>query len=399
MTERDGPKRPSFGVGLGATLAVLAVLMPGCDAGPAVTAAPEVEPKTAPDDEAAPPSVPYKVEIQGIEDRALRELLQEVSETRRLIDRPPPSLTRLRRRAEDDRARLQRALRSRGYYGATIDLAIDAAAKPVHIVFQVDPGPQYRLRDVAIEVTPPEADLPLPSLDRNSGSRPGSRLSHRPSSDAETALVERARARGYALAEAGERRAVVDHDADAMDLTLHLVAGSLVRFGAINVVGLTRGRPGFVERRLPWRQGELITVGELGRRTAGVAGNRAVLHDPNPIGDHAGRQGRLPVTVAVSESKHRSIEVGGRYRTDEGPGGNVAWEHRNFFGRGERVRLELDASPIAGFLIGSFRKPDVLDTRSGPADRRPSWRSRIRTPMTADRQPPGLASSGAFAKA
>ena len=70
-------------------------------------------------------------------------------------------------------------------------------------------------------------------------------------------------------------------------------------------------------------------------------------------------QGRLPVTVTVTESKHRSIEVGGRYRTDEGPGGNVAWEHRNFFGRGERVRLELDASPIAGFLIGSFRKPDV----------------------------------------
>ena len=359
MTERDGPKRPSFGVGLGATLAVLAVLMPGCDTGPAVIAAPEVEPKTAPDDEAAPPSVPYKVEIQGIEDRALRELLQEVSETRRLIDRPPPSLTRLRRRAEDDRARLQRALRSRGYYGATIDLAIDDAAEPVHIVFQVDPGPQYRLRDVAIEVTPPEADLPLPSR-QELGIAPGKPAVAQTILDAETALVERARARGYALAEAGERRAVVDHDADAMDLTLHLVAGSLVRFGAINVVGLTEVEPGFVERRLPWRQGDLITSGSLAEGQRALRETELFSTIRTRLGTTPDDQGRLPVTVTVTESKHRSIEVGGRYRTDEGPGGNVAWEHRNFFGRGERVRLELDASPIAGFLISSFRKPDVL---------------------------------------
>jgi translocation and assembly module TamA len=65
------------------------------------------------------------------------------------------------------------------------------------------------------------------------------------------------------------------------------------------------------------------------------------------------------VTVVVTERKHRSIEAGVRYQTDEGPGGNLAWEHRNFFGRGERIRAELDASAIAGFLTGSFRKPDV----------------------------------------
>ena len=109
MTRGDGPKRPSFGVGLRAALVLLAVLMPGCSPGPSAVATPEVEAKTAPDD--AAPSVPYEVEIRGVEDRTLRELLQEASETRRLIDRPPPSLTRLRRRAEDDRARLQRALR------------------------------------------------------------------------------------------------------------------------------------------------------------------------------------------------------------------------------------------------------------------------------------------------
>ena len=356
MTRADGPKRPSFGVGLRAALALLAVLMPGCSPGPGAVATPEVEAKTAPDD--AAPSVPYEVEIRGVEDRTLRELLQEVSETRRLIDRPPPSLTRLRRRAEDDRARLQRALRSEGYYGATIDLSVDDAAHPVRIVFQVDPGPRYRLREVAIEVTPPEADLPLPSR-RELGIAPGTPAVAQTILNAETALVERARARGYALADAGERRAVVDHDADAMDLTLRLVPGPLVTFGKIDVVGLKAVEPGFVERRLPWRPGDLITTKRLTEGQRALRETELFSTTRTRLGTTPDDQGRLPVTVAVTESKHRSIEVGGRYRTDEGPGGNVAWVHRNFFGRGERVRLELDASPIAGFLLGSFRKPDV----------------------------------------
>jgi translocation and assembly module TamA len=356
VTEADVPKRPPLGVGLRAALAVLAVLIPGCGAEPGVIARPEMEAETAPDD--AAPSVPYEVEIRGVEDRTLRELLEEVSESRRLIDRPPPSLTRLRRRAADDQARLQRALRSEAYYGATIDLLIDDDAHPVHIVFQINPGPRYRLRDVAIEVTPPETDLPLPSR-QELGIAPGKPAVAQTILDAETALVERARARGYALAAAGERRAVVDHEADAMDLTLQLVAGPLVRFGETEVVGLTAVERGFVEQRLPWRPGDLITSERLTEGQRALRETELFSTIRTRLGTTPDDQGRLPVTVVVTESKHRSIEIGGRYRTDEGPGGNVAWEHRNFFGRGERVRLELDASRIAGFLIGSFRKPDV----------------------------------------
>ena len=67
------------------------------------------------------------------------------------------------------------------------------------------PGPRYRLRDVAIEVTPPDADLPLPSV-AELGIAPGTPAVAQTILNAETRLVERAKARGYALAEAGERR-------------------------------------------------------------------------------------------------------------------------------------------------------------------------------------------------
>ena len=348
-------KQPSWAAAILVGLAVLALLVPVYATGPAEVSTPGFEP-----DEAAPPtSVRYVVEIQGVEDRALRELLQRVSETLRLTDRPPPSRTRLRRRAEDDRPRLQRALRSEGYFGGTIDLSIDDDTEPVRIAFQVDPGPRYRLRDVTVEVLPPDTDLPLPSLEEL-GIAPGEPAVAQTILDAETRLIERARARGHALAAAGERGAVVDHDSDAMDLTLRLDAGPLVRFGQIDVVGLVEVERNFAERRLPWQQGELITSDRLTEGQRALRETELFSTIRTRLGTTPDEEGRLPVTVAVTERKHRSIEVGVRYRTDEGPGGNIAWEHRNYFGRGERVRLELDASPIAGFLLGSFRKPDVF---------------------------------------
>ena len=303
--------------------------------------------------------VPYELTIDGVDDQELRELLDEVSETRRLIDRLPPSLTRLRRRAEDDRARLQRALRSRGYYGAAVAVAIDAEAEPVRVVFRVDPGPVYRLRAVSIEVVPPDAGLALPSL-MELGIAPGDPALAQTILDAETTLVARAEAQGYALAAAGERRAVVDHDADAMDLTLELNAGPLVRFGSITVTGVDQVERAFVERRLPWRPGELITSERLAEGQRALRETRLFATVRTEIGATPDAQGRVPVLVEVTERKHRSIEVGVRYRTDEGPGGNIAWEHRNFFGRGEQVRAELDASPIAGLLALRLRKPDFL---------------------------------------
>jgi translocation and assembly module TamA len=357
VTERAGRGNRRYVLpGLAAALASLALLLAGCAEGPGADATAQADADAT--QEAAAPGVPYQVAIEGVDDDALRELLNEVSETRRLIDRPPPSLTRLRRRAEDDRAGLERALRSEGYYDATIEISIDPDAEPVNVVFRVDPGPRYRLREVAIEVSPPQADLPLPRLE-DLGIAPGTPAMAQTILDAETTLVEQARARGYALAEAGERRAVVDHDADAMDLTLRLNAGPLVRFGDLEVTGLEEVERDFVERRLPWRPGELITSERLAEGQRLLRETELFSTIRTRLGETPDADGRLPVTVILTERKHRSIEVGVRYRTDEGPGGNVAWEHRNFFGRGERVRAELDVSAIAGFLTGTFRKPDV----------------------------------------
>jgi translocation and assembly module TamA len=299
----------------------------------------------------------YQVAIEGVGDDALRSLLLQVSETQRLIDRPPPSLARLRRRAQDDRPRLLEVLRSEGYYGAQVDVALNTSVQPIKVTFQIDLGPVYRLGSVSIEVEPPEPGLTVPGPEEI-GLRIGEPAAARTILDAERALLDRVRAQGFILAELGIRRAVVDHDTDTMDLTLRVQPGPLSRFGPVTFDGLRTVEQDFVANRLDWQEGELITPARLEEARNSLRETGLFTSVQIDLADAPDAQGQLPVTIELTERKHRSIGLGVRYRTDEGPGGNVSWEHRNMFGRGEQVAVEADGSFIGAFLLASFRKPD-----------------------------------------
>ena len=51
------------------------------------------------------------------------------------------------------------------------------------------------------------------------------------------------------------------------------------------------------------------------------------------------------------------------FQTDQGPNTRLFWEHRNFFGAGERFRAQLDVSLVDQSLSVSLDKPDFLAQR------------------------------------
>ncbi|HEX6141487.1 MAG TPA: autotransporter assembly complex family protein [Geminicoccaceae bacterium] len=304
-----------------------------------------------------PPEVPYRARIEGDLEAPLRELLEQVSESRRMTDQPPSSLARLQRRAEGDLARLREALRSRGYYDSTVGLRIEREAAPVEVIFEVEPGPLYTFGEVAIDTGPEPTDLRLPEPPAL-GVTPGEPAAARAVLDAQQRLLERVKAQGFVLAETTSPRVIVDHDRRTMDVTFNLRPGPHARFGPVVVEGLETVEQARVDRRLAWETGELITpekIEEARRRLVETGLFRRVEITPEAP---EGGATEVPVRVRLTERKHRSVGLGVRYRTDEGPGGNVFLEHRNLFGRGETGTVELDGSGIGFSLSGSFKKPD-----------------------------------------
>jgi translocation and assembly module TamA len=339
-----------------ACLLVTLLALTGCERGRSPADDASVSPTPQPP-AAGSPALRYEVAIEGVGDSALRGLLQQVSETVRLIDRPPPSLARLRRRAQDDRARLLEVLRSEGYYDGQIEVAINSDVEPIKVTFQVDLGPLFRLGSVSIEVEPPEPRLTVPSP-AEIALEPGAPAAAATVLAAEQNLLNRVRAQGFILGELGTRRAVVDLDTDKMDLTLRVRPGPVSRFGPVTIDGLTTVQQDFVRNRLDWREGELITPARLTDARNSLRETGLFTTVQIDLADAPDADGLVPVTIDLTERKHRSFGLGVRYRTDEGPGGSISWEHRNMFGRGEQVAVEADGSFIGASLIGTFRKPD-----------------------------------------
>jgi translocation and assembly module TamA len=71
--------------------------------------------------------------------------------------------------------------------------------------------------------------------------------------------------------------------------------------------------------------------------------------------------GRLPMTLELTESKHRSIGGGIEYDTTRGFSAEAFWEHRNLLGRGERLKVTATGGQTEYGVETSLRVPAFLD--------------------------------------
>lgn len=300
----------------------------------------------------------YDVEIAGIEDADLLDLLQRTSQLERLASQPPTSRAGLRRRARVDADRLTGALRSQGYYSSRIDVEIDEKARPVRITLNVMPGPLYRLQTFDVSFRGEKPDLTPPPEDLDAlGVTLGMPARSRPVVDAERQILTRLAEQGHPFARRVDRRVVVDHDHRSMAVTLVFDPGPLARFGATDLSGLETVEADYIRAKIPWAEGDVYDARQIEVLRASLAVTDLFSSVQIDHADEVADDGTVPVHVAVTEGPHRSIGAGARYSTSLGPEGQVFWETRNLAGRNERLRIAATASPLRQGLDLTARRP------------------------------------------
>jgi translocation and assembly module TamA len=306
--------------------------------------------------------IAYDTKIEGDLDSALRQILEQSSILNSLADRPPPSEGALRRRIDDDRDRFQRALRSEGFYGGRVDAVIDNSVEPWIITIDVVPGDPFVLESYTIDYVGPYRDDPRPpdiGIDEL-GLELGMVARASPITDAEDEMGRVLAMSARPLARIIDDRKIVDHEAKTMTVQLEVDPGPAVKFGRLTLEGLEEVDQEYVERVLEWPEGELWD-----RRLLEDRRERLLDMDLFDVikferGNELDDEGRLPVTIELFEAKQRSIGAGISYSTDEKFGGEVFWEHRNFRGQGERLRIEFSASEVRQSALASYAKPNFL---------------------------------------
>ena len=319
-----------------------------------------------------------KAAIQGVEDRALRDAIEQAVGDARTA---PTSRIDARRRAAEAADSAIALLRSEGYYESTVDPDIGEGETPAAVV-KIDPGPRFTFSQTSVDWVGAEPnaearDAALKALSLKPGG-PGRAVEVLAAEGRLVALLE---AHGYADAAAAPREVVVDHANHTVRPTFKIAAGPLVRLGGLKVETKGRTNPRWVDYLAPWKSGAVYKpdlVGELERRLldTGVYDSVTVALSPTPDAN-----GLRPVVVGLADRPRHTIEVGAGYSinpsttteneigvgigalysTGEGPDMSVRWSQFNGLQRADTLSLEARYAKI--------------DSRLGADLTLPHWRS------------------------
>ncbi|MCW7754893.1 autotransporter assembly complex protein TamA [Desulfobotulus sp. H1] len=305
----------------------------------------------------------YRVSIQGDVPPEIRNILEAVSDTFSMKDRPVPTTEMLRRRAANDIPDMTRALRSEGFYNSRITREVNLERSLPEVIFYVDTGPAYMINDIII--TTEDTQIPLHALPVASDLRltPGTRARAPEILQAKEHLKSFFRERGYPSPRSDLQRTLVNHAERTVNLHYTYAAEPQAFFGDTIIEGNERVHSLYVENRIPWRKGELFQASRLNRLRSqlmqdGLFAIVDIEHPAEPNEDLS-----LPVHVSLLERSPRTIRTGLFYETDTGAGTKLEWEHRNLRGMGERLSTGLTVAEKQQRISSEYRIPDFLDKR------------------------------------
>jgi translocation and assembly module TamA len=305
----------------------------------------------------------YTPRIDGVKDSKLVRTLKSLSQLFELKDQPPDTLTGLDQRVRADIDKLTPALHGAGYWEAELDYTIDENASPVTVTINVRPGPLYKLASVELTTASGAAPPPLsdPSPQAFELELGGPALTE-PVVKAESLIAERYANEGRPFAKVTDRKVVIDRATKQMTVTYTVDPGPRVRFGPYTINGLDQLEPGYVQRRIEWRPGDVYDARLVARTRralvdSGLFASVRIDTAAAQTDDEA-----VPLTMTLVERARRSIGAGVYYDTSQGAGSRAFWEHRNLLGGGENLRFEGEVAQQRFSALSRFRNPDVFRT-------------------------------------
>jgi translocation and assembly module TamA len=285
-------------------------------------------------------------------DADLKEALENSSRLFQDKDKPVSGDLGLAIKARDDRDRLLAALYEQARYGGTVAVTVNGQdidrlppdpvfpdGAPIPVEITVTPGPVFTLGNIVLKG---DAVGRRPDQYLTPGARADSTLIIKAGEKVVDDLMEE----GRPLAKLTERSVVADHATNTVDVTIAAEGGPVAPVGAVTVTGTKTVNPAFVADYSRLNGGKPYSPEALRKasdrlRQLGVFSSITIKQANELASD-----GTIPMTIEVSEGKHRYFGAGAQYSTTDGFGIQGYWGHRNLFGRAESLRLEGSVSRI-----------------------------------------------------
>ena len=124
---------------------------------------------------------------------------------------------------------------------------------------------------------------------------------------------------------------MVDHAQRSMLVLLEVDAGPLAAFGPVTIVGLERVEEDYVRLVIPWKEGQIFDQREVDEARLLLSETQLFQSISVKLAEAVDDEGRLPMTIELTEGDRRSIGGGVTFSTDEGHYAEIPVEARYQF--------------------------------------------------------------------
>lgn len=310
----------------------------------------------------------YKVEFNGVQSLSELQSLKDVSALFQYRKKLPRSLAALRHRADRDVPNLINILHAYGYYDACINTkAYRLPNGNMKMVVNINKGEPYLLNkfdlvamhDYQVE----EYDLNDIKLDKL-----GIKLQKPAKSNsiisAEKELFKILSQNGFPLAEIQPPDILVDQAQKTVAVSFKVDEGPFSQFGDVTIQNQGKVKTKFVRNRILWKKGDVynsekVLETEKKLYDSGLFSTVTITHD-----NTVNKEGYLPITIDLTDSKYRSLTLAGNYTTTwSGFGGAASWQNRNFFKSGVNLKLKYSINQRQQEAGLEFLFPDFLSPK------------------------------------
>lgn len=256
------------------------------------------------------------------------------------------------------REEVEAILRAEGYFQGKVK--VGSGRERVSIA--VDPGPRVTVGKVSVKIEGPARSLPaFAGVSSLENLAPGQPFRAEAWQGAKRALLDSLNSEGFLRAEIAASEARVDLGSNTVALEVTAGSGPRIAFGDLEVSGLQRYDRRIVEDLKTFSAGEPYSRAKLEEfasrlRLAEYFSSISALPDLVELQRNPAAE-RVDVQVIVAEVPRRRVVFGLGYSTDEGPRGQVGFEHRDLFGSNLQMQSALILSARRQRAFANFRTP------------------------------------------
>jgi outer membrane protein assembly complex protein YaeT len=268
-----------------------------------------------------------------------------------------------RSRFDTDLKRIQAFYADRGFPDARVqsmDVQMNDAGDAVDIHISIDEGQPVVVERLELEGFD---ELPEEARERLRGSlavKEGQPLDRAAYAAAREAIVNAFADQGYPYATVEPSSEPVGGGPKRVRVMYRATPGGMAVFGPIEIVGNASVDDTVIRRELEYRPGDLYRRSRLRESQRELYGLELFeFANIEPLTDSQPAQ--IPTRITVAEGKHRRVNFGAGYGTEEKLRGHAQWRHTNFFGDARTLGVHGRWSSLDRGARVNFTQPYLLE--------------------------------------